>query len=63
MVEEGGGCMNCPKCKTKIGVVKHEIMLDAVVIQCARCVICGYWSQPYPTYNRHHKVTRDQAMM
>jgi predicted Zn finger-like uncharacterized protein len=39
--------MGCPKCKAKIGVVKHEIMLDAGVVRCTRCIICGYWSQPY----------------
>jgi predicted Zn finger-like uncharacterized protein len=55
--------MNCPKCKAKIGVMKHEIMLDSGVIYCTRCVICGYWSQPYPTYNRHHKTGQDQATM
>lgn len=55
--------MSCPKCKAIIGIMKHEIMLDAGVIHCTRCVICGYWSQPYPTYSRNHKVTRDQAIM
>jgi Zn ribbon nucleic-acid-binding protein len=42
--------MICPKCKTKIGIMKHEIVLEAGVIHCNRCVMCGYWSQPYPTY-------------
>jgi Zn ribbon nucleic-acid-binding protein len=55
--------MCCPKCKAKIGVVKHEIMLDSGVIYCTRCVICGYWSQPYPTYNRHNIVRQNQAIM
>lgn len=50
--------MSCPKCKARIGVVKHEIVLDSGVIHCTRCVICGYWSQPHPTYNRHYKVNQ-----
>jgi len=55
--------MDCPKCKAKIGVVKHEIMLDSGVIYCARCVICGYWSQPHPMYKRHHTFNQVQTMM
>lgn len=54
--------MSCPKCKAKIGVVKHEIMLDSGVIYCYRCVSCGYWSQPFPTYNRHRIGGQGEAM-
>lgn len=39
--------MNCPKCKAKIGIMKHEIILDFGVVQGALCIICGYLSQPY----------------
>jgi predicted Zn finger-like uncharacterized protein len=54
--------MICPKCKTKIGIMKHEIVLDAGVIHCKRCVICGYWSEPYPTYKWQQEVRLDQAV-
>ena len=48
--------MSCPKCKTRSGLVKHEIVLDSGIIHCLRCVICGYWSQPHPSYNLGHKL-------
>lgn len=55
--------MNCPKCKANIGVMKHEIMLDSGVAHCTRCVICGYWSQPYPQFKRVHKARLNEAEM
>ncbi len=55
--------MNCPKCKAKIGIMKHEIILDTGVIHCLRCVMCGYWSQPHPTYNPNFNVKQEQATM
>ena len=58
-----GGNMNCPKCKAKIGIMKHEIILDTGVIHCLRCVMCGYWSQSYPTYNPNFSVKQEQAAM
>jgi len=48
--------MNCPKCKAKIGVMQHEIMLDSGVVHGTRCVICGYWSQPYFPYKSKHNA-------
>jgi hypothetical protein len=53
--------MSCPKCKAEIGVMKHEIILDFAVVQGTRCVICGYWSQPYPTYKGQRKVSQNHA--
>lgn len=50
--------MNCPKCKAKIGIMKHEVMLDTGVVSCTRCIMCGYWSQPYTNERRHHKAKR-----
>ncbi|NVN97090.1 hypothetical protein HXX01_02555 [Candidatus Nomurabacteria bacterium] len=47
--------MNCPKCKARIGVMKHEVMLDSGIIQCTRCIICGYWSQPFKPKRRNLK--------
>jgi predicted Zn finger-like uncharacterized protein len=55
--------MSCPKCKAKIGVMKHEIMLDAGVVHCTRCVICGYWSQPYHPNKRKHNARLIEIIM
>ena len=43
--------------------MKHEIILDTGVIHCLRCVMCGYWSQSYPTYNPNFSVKQEQATM
>jgi Zn ribbon nucleic-acid-binding protein len=48
--------MGCPKCKAKIGLMEHEITLEFAVVQVTRCVICGYWSQPYQPYNRKSRT-------
>jgi len=53
--------MSCPKCKAEIGVVKHEIMLDAGVIRCLRCIRCGYWSQPQPSYAGYRTLSKAGA--
>jgi len=55
--------MSCPKCKAKIGVMKHEIVLDACVVRCTRCIICGYWSQPYQPLKQKHKHAEQSATM
>ncbi|MEI7816034.1 MAG: hypothetical protein WCI45_02470 [Desulfuromonadales bacterium] len=55
--------MNCPKCKARIGVMKHEVILDFAVVQGTRCIICGYWSQPYPTHYRQQKIRGDHVVM
>jgi hypothetical protein len=47
--------MSCPKCKAKVGLMKHELVLDAGVIFFKRCVICGYWSEPFPTYKQDYR--------
>ncbi len=38
--------MMCPKCKAKIGVMRHEVNVDTGVVVVARCIICGYWAIP-----------------
>ncbi|MDD2273694.1 MAG: hypothetical protein PHP95_10515 [Desulfuromonadaceae bacterium] len=48
--------MDCPKCKAKIGVMNHEIMVGSGVVEGVRCVICGYWSQPYQPCRSKHKA-------
>jgi predicted Zn finger-like uncharacterized protein len=55
--------MSCPKCKAKIGVMKHEVILDAGIVQCTRCVICGYWSQPYSSNKRKFKTRLNETAM
>jgi hypothetical protein len=54
--------MSCPKCKAEIGVMKYEIILDFAVVQGTRCVICGYWSQPYQPYNRKPAIRQNEAV-
>jgi Zn ribbon nucleic-acid-binding protein len=39
--------MVCPKCKAKIGVMKHELMVESGMVFVTRCIICGYWSNPH----------------
>jgi hypothetical protein len=48
--------MGCPKRNAQIGVMKHEIVLDSGVVQCTRCVLSGYLSQPYSPYKRENKT-------
>lgn len=55
--------MSCPKCKAKIGVTKHEVMLDSGIVRCTRCFICGFWSQPYQPSKRNPKVRAYEATM
>ena len=55
--------MDCPKCKAKIGVMKHEVILDFVVAQGVRCIICGYWSQPGLPYNPKRRIRLSEAVM
>jgi len=50
--------MSCPKCKAKIGVMQHEIILETGVVQFTRCILCGYWSNPYESLNRATKTVR-----
>lgn len=35
--------MTCPKCKAKVGIMSHEIILAHGVVNGCKCVICGYW--------------------
>jgi predicted Zn finger-like uncharacterized protein len=55
--------MSCPKCKAKVGITKHEIMLDTGVVKCTRCIICGYWSQPPSAFKQKIKPRQQQAVM
>lgn len=43
--------MVCPKCKAKIGVIGHQLILDTGVVDYRRCVMCGYW-EPNLQYNQ-----------
>ncbi|MDO9309032.1 MAG: hypothetical protein Q7V04_08195 [Deltaproteobacteria bacterium] len=53
--------MGCPKCKAKIGVMKHEIIVDFGVVQGMRCIICGYLSQPYQPYIHKSDIRQKES--
>jgi len=47
--EMKGGCtMECPKCKAKIGIMKHTLTVNTGAVPCIKCYICGYWVQTDP---------------
>jgi len=35
--------VECPKCKAKVGVMQHLIMVETGAVQSVRCLICGFW--------------------
>jgi predicted Zn finger-like uncharacterized protein len=37
--------MECPKCKAKVGIMSHLLMVDTGVVHCIKCYICGFWVQ------------------
>jgi Zn ribbon nucleic-acid-binding protein len=37
--------MVCPKCKARIGIMKHLLMVETGAVHCIKCYICGYWVQ------------------
>jgi len=53
--------MRCPKCKAKIGVMKHELIVDFGVVQGMRCIICGYLSQPYQPYIHKSAIRQKES--
>jgi hypothetical protein len=55
--------MDCPKCKAKIGVMNHEVILDFTVVQGTRCIICGYWSQLYPMHSRPQHIRQSEVVL
>jgi hypothetical protein len=36
--------MKCPKCKAKIGIMNHVVLVHTGAIDCVKCMICGYWA-------------------
>ena len=44
--------MECPKCKAKVGIMKHLLTVDTGAVHCIKCYICGYWVQAYPGLTR-----------
>jgi len=40
--------MECPKCKAKVGIMSHTLMVDTGIVHCSKCYICGYWVQTGP---------------
>ena len=45
VVNRGGSAVECPKCKAKVGMMGHLLMVDTGAIDCIKCYICGYWVQ------------------
>ncbi|MCM2358185.1 MAG: hypothetical protein NDI77_08545 [Geobacteraceae bacterium] len=43
--------MTCPKCKAKVGIMRHRFAVETGLISCIKCCICGYWVQEYPNNN------------
>jgi hypothetical protein len=41
--------MTCPKCKAKVGIMNHEVILDYGIVNGCRCIICGYWKFDHQT--------------
>ncbi len=37
--------MECPKCKAKVGMMQHMLMVNTGAVDCVKCYICGYWVQ------------------
>lgn len=46
--KEPGKAMTCPKCKSKIGVLKQQIFTESGKVFGMLCYICGYWKQEFP---------------
>lgn len=40
--------MECPKCKAKIGIMKHRVEVNTGAVECIKCFICGFWVQIFP---------------
>lgn len=43
--------MSCPKCKAKIGIIRHRFAIESGMILCSKCCICGFLVQEY---RQHH---------
>ena len=39
--------MECPKCKAKVGIMEHMLVVNTGAVHCVKCYICGYWVQTY----------------
>lgn len=44
--------MTCPKCKAKVGIMRHRFAVETGLISCIKCCICGYWVQEHPNDER-----------
>jgi len=40
--------MRCPKCKARVGMVRHKVASDSGLSAGTICYICGFWIQEYP---------------
>jgi Zn ribbon nucleic-acid-binding protein len=46
--------MECPKCKAKVGIMRHLLMVDTGAVHCVKCYICGFWVQAERGQNRQN---------
>lgn len=53
--------MTCPKCKAKIGIMRHRFAVETGLISCIKCCICGYWVQEYPN-NEERMMTLEATV-
>jgi hypothetical protein len=40
--------MFCPKCKSRIGIIREQLATETGKVFGVLCYICGYWKQEYP---------------
>lgn len=51
--------MTCPKCKAKIGIMGHQIILGTGVVNGKRCVMCGYLAIDHQ--NKHRRSNANHS--
>jgi len=44
-IRRGRMAMKCPKCKAKVGIMKHIVTVETGAVHCIKCYICGFWVQ------------------
>jgi len=50
--------MKCPKCKATVGIMSQQLILDTGIVNCSRCIICGYLAIDHPLRHTHAKTNR-----
>lgn len=50
--------MRCPKCKARVGIMSQQLILVTGVVECSRCVICGYLAIDHSRKHIHSKTNK-----